>query len=58
MIKVLMNALDYGVFAELSLAIFVLVFVAIVVRTLSTQSATTTHRKGNPILCFGETATP
>ena len=33
MIKKLMSLLDYGVFAEVALAIFATVFVAIVVRT-------------------------
>lgn len=34
MIKKLTDVLDYGFFAELSLAIFAAVFIAIVIRTL------------------------
>ncbi|MEM9410696.1 MAG: hypothetical protein AAGA30_06255 [Planctomycetota bacterium] len=34
MIKKLTSFLEYGVFAELSLAIFALVFIAVVIRTL------------------------
>ncbi len=34
MIKKLLSALDYGLFAEIALVMFAVVFVAIVVRTL------------------------
>jgi len=34
MIKKLTSYLDYGVFAEIALAIFAVVFIAIVIRTL------------------------
>jgi inorganic pyrophosphatase/exopolyphosphatase len=42
MIKKLTSFLDYGWFAEIALAIFALVFVAIVVRTLLMRRETTT----------------
>ena len=38
MIKKLTSFLDYGMFAELALAIFALVFIAIVIRTLRMNS--------------------
>ncbi|HMO14242.1 MAG TPA: hypothetical protein PKD64_10825 [Pirellulaceae bacterium] len=38
MIKDLLNRLDYGVFAELSLVLFVCIFVAVAIRTLLTRS--------------------
>ncbi len=41
MIKKLTNFLDYGMFAELALAIFAVVFVAIVIRTLRMNSGAT-----------------
>ena len=41
MIKELTGYLDYGLFAELALAIFACVFVAIVIRTLLTKTETT-----------------
>lgn len=41
MIKKLTSFLDYGVFAEGALAIFALVFIAIVVRTLLIKSNVT-----------------
>ena len=41
MIKKLTSFLDYGVFAECALAIFAIVFVAVVVRTLMMNSTTT-----------------
>ena len=44
MIKKLTSFLDYGVFAEIALAIFACVFVAIVIRTLMTRSETTTQQ--------------
>lgn len=34
MIKKLLSALDYGLFAEIALVMFAVVFIAIVVRTL------------------------
>jgi hypothetical protein len=44
MIKKLTSFLDYGVFAEIALAIFACVFVAIVIRTLMMGSETTTKQ--------------
>lgn len=44
MIKKLTSFLDYGMFAEVALAIFACVFVAIVIRTLMMQSDTTTQQ--------------
>jgi len=41
MIKKLTSFLDYGVFAEIALAIFAAVFVAIVIRTLMMRSEVT-----------------
>lgn len=41
MIKKLTSFLDYGVFAEAALAIFALVFIAIVIRTLMMKSDVT-----------------
>ena len=41
MIKKLTSFLDYGLFAELALAIFAIVFIAIVIRTLLLKSETT-----------------
>lgn len=41
MIKKLTSFLDYGVFAEIALAIFATVFVAIVIRTLMMKRETT-----------------
>lgn len=41
MIKQLTSFLEYGVFAELALAIFAAVFIAIVIRTLMTGSEVT-----------------
>lgn len=41
MIKKLTSFLDYGFFAELALAIFACVFVAVVVRTLMIKRETT-----------------
>lgn len=41
MIKKLTSFLDYGVFAEIALAIFAIVFIAIVIRTLMMRSETT-----------------
>lgn len=41
MIKKLTSFLDYGIFAECALAIFAMVFVAIVIRTLLMKSETT-----------------
>lgn len=38
MIKKLTSFLDYGVFAEIALAIFAVVFIAIVIRTLMMNS--------------------
>ncbi|MFK7769153.1 MAG: hypothetical protein AB8B55_18170 [Mariniblastus sp.] len=37
MIKNLTSYLDYGIFAEIALAIFAAVFIAIVIRTLMTR---------------------
>ena len=41
MIKKLTSFLDYGIFAEMALAIFACVFIAIVIRTLITKSEVT-----------------
>ncbi len=41
MIKQLTSYLDYGFFAELALAIFAFVFIAIVIRTLLTNKQIT-----------------
>ena len=49
MIKQLTSYLDYGLFAELALAIFAIVFVSIVVRTLMTKSEVT-HRQASIVL--------
>lgn len=49
MIKKLSGFLDYGVFAEIALAIFACVFIAIVIRTLMMHSETTT-RQANIVL--------
>jgi hypothetical protein len=49
MIKKLTSFLDYGVFAEIALAIFACVFIAIVIRTLMMRSETTT-RQANIVL--------
>jgi hypothetical protein len=51
MIKKLTSFLDYGVFAEIALAIFACVFVAIVVRTLMMRSETTTRQAS---IVFGD----
>ena len=37
MIKNLFDQLDYGLFAELALALFAIIFIAIVVRTILTR---------------------
>ena len=42
MIKKLTSYLDYGIFAEIALAIFAAVFVAVVIRTLLTNRETST----------------
>lgn len=44
MIKTLTSYLDYGLFAEISVVIFAAVFVAIVIRTLLTQSEITSRQ--------------
>jgi len=44
MIKKLTSFLDYGLFAEMALAIFAAVFVAIVIRTLMMKSETTAQQ--------------
>lgn len=44
MIKKLTSFLDYGVFAEIALAIFAVVFVAIVIRTLLMGTEMTTRQ--------------
>lgn len=44
MIKKLLEQLDYGLFAELSLALFLLVFISVVIRTLLTRSAITAQQ--------------
>lgn len=49
MIKKLTSFLDYGLFAEIALAIFAVVFVAIVIRTLLMQTEMTT-RQANIVL--------
>ena len=41
MIKKLTSFLDYGLFAEMALAIFAAVFIAVVIRTLLTNRETT-----------------
>ena len=41
MIKQALTQLDYSMFAEVSLAIFALVFVAVTLRTLMTKNETT-----------------
>jgi hypothetical protein len=41
MIKNLTNYLDYSVFAELSVVMFAIVFVSVVIRTLTTRSEIT-----------------
>lgn len=41
MIKKLISYLDYSLFAELALLMFAAIFIAIVIRTLRTQSDTT-----------------
>jgi hypothetical protein len=41
MIKKLTSFLEYGVFAEIALAMFALVFIAIVIRTLMMRSDVT-----------------
>lgn len=54
MIKKLTSFLDYGVFAELALAIFALVFIAVVIRTLMTNSEIT-HEQARIVLGDQET---
>lgn len=49
MIKKLTSFLDYGLFAEVALAIFALVFIAIVIRTLVTAHAIT-RQQANIVL--------
>ena len=49
MIKTLTSFLDYGFFAEIALLIFAAVFVAIVIRTLFTNSDKT-DRQANIVL--------
>ncbi len=44
MIKKLTSFLDYGMFAEIALAIFACVFIAIVIRTLMLKNETTTRQ--------------
>ena len=44
MIKKLLSALDYGLFAEIALVMFAVVFVAIVVRTLFMKREDTKHQ--------------
>lgn len=44
MIKKLTSFLDYGIFAEAALAIFALVFIAIVIRTLLMNSDLTNEQ--------------
>ena len=44
MIKTLTSYLDYGMFAEIALVIFALVFVAVVIRTLLQDSNLTTQQ--------------
>ncbi|QEG20418.1 hypothetical protein [Mariniblastus fucicola] len=46
MIKKLTSLLDYGVFAEIALAIFAAVFIAIVIRTLMINRETATYQAG------------
>lgn len=43
MIKKLTSFLDYGLFAEIALAIFAAVFIAIVIRTLLINRETSNH---------------
>ena len=49
MIKQLTEFLDYGIYAEIALAIFTLVFIAVVWRTLITSNDETT-RQANIVL--------
>jgi hypothetical protein len=51
MIKLLNSFLNYGVYAEIALVIFVLVFIAIVIRTLMTRGEET-HEQAN--IVFGD----
>ncbi len=44
MIKKLTSFLDYGIFAEIAVAIFAAVFIAIVIRTLITRTDITTRQ--------------
>ncbi len=44
MIKELIEFLDYGLFAELALAIFALVFIALVIKTLTTRKEVTNQQ--------------
>lgn len=44
MIKKLTSFLDYGMFAEIALAIFAMVFVAIVIRTLLMKNETVSQQ--------------
>ena len=53
MIKELTKFLDYGVFAEIALLIFAMVFLAIVVRTLLT-SKEQSHRQASIVLADQE----
>jgi ABC-type sugar transport system permease subunit len=51
MIKLLTRFLDYGIYAEIALVIFVLVFAAIVIRTLLTGREETLEQAN---LVFGD----
>jgi hypothetical protein len=44
MIKALTSYLDYSIFAEIALVIFAVVFVAVVIRTLLTDSHVTSYQ--------------
>lgn len=55
MIKRLTSFLEYGVFAELALAIFAAVFIAVVIRTLMMRPDVT---QKNARIVLGETEEP
>ncbi len=46
MIKALTSYLDYGIFAEIALVIFAVVFIAVVIRTLLTDGRVTRYQAG------------
>jgi hypothetical protein len=55
MIKKLTSFLDYGMFAEIALAIFAFVFISIVIRTLMMKNETT-QQQANVV--FGDQEEP